>query len=136
MSHTERKRKVQMQSSSCDKLTMPRRKNIHQYAMEQESNSKERLRFRIHGRKKERAGNTNSKHHQMETGKIENVAHTISTGHTSLEGMIDNACGKEDGSFIEARRKHAIVCIPTPQGERLYLNPGQGGLQGDSAMAA
>ena len=59
-----------------------------------------------------------------------------SMGHNALERMINNTCKKEDGPFIQARHKHSIMCVPTPQGERLDLQPGQGGLQGDSAMAA
>ncbi len=58
-----------------------------------------------------------------------------SMGHSALKEMIDETCRPEDGPFMEARHKHSIVCIPTPQGERLYLQTGQGGLQGDAAMA-
>ena len=58
-----------------------------------------------------------------------------SMGHSALKEMIDEICRPEDGPFMEARHKHSIVCIPTPQGERLYLKSGQGGLQGDAAMA-
>jgi hypothetical protein len=59
-----------------------------------------------------------------------------SMGHPTLKDMIDTTCKIEDGPFIEARHKHSIVCIPTPQGERIYLEPAQGGLQGDAAMAS
>jgi hypothetical protein len=57
-------------------------------------------------------------------------------GHNALERMINSIRREEDGPFIQARHKHSIMCVPTPQGERLYLKPGQGGLQGDSAMAS
>ena len=55
--------------------------------------------------------------------------------HKTLDDMIDKVSYLEDAPFLKARHKHSQVCIPTPQGERLYVTAMQGGLQGDSAVA-
>jgi uncharacterized C2H2 Zn-finger protein len=58
-----------------------------------------------------------------------------SMGHKTLDEMLEKITHAEDTPFLKARHKHSQICIPTPQGERLYVTAGQGGLQGDSAMA-
>ncbi|MCP4923610.1 MAG: hypothetical protein GY915_06220, partial [bacterium] len=58
-----------------------------------------------------------------------------SLSHKALYIMIDEKVHIDDRRFIKARHKKCVMKITTTGQEALYLRPGQGGLQGDGAMA-
>jgi hypothetical protein len=70
------------------------------------------------------------------TQSMHDVANAFpSMSHEALNHMIENRCHLCDQEFIKTRHTNSSVCIETPTNERIYVNPRQGGLQGDGAMA-